>query len=180
MVNCRQAILSIVLSYTLGFILVGQSSDDRTSREQSLFSAEDDTVERPVKIPSSVLELLARDELIVRYLRSQGKSPDELTGEPFLASAIHLDGPAEIDLIATGTGRLRGNVATFWVFQPTHEGYRLVLHAVGHDLKVLRSRWKGYREIETASPIAGSASLALYRFDGQNYRLAVARSESIR
>lgn len=115
----------------------------------------------------------------VPYLKAQGKSPDELTTESFLASEIHLDGPHEIDLIATGIGRLRGNAAAFWVFQPSSRGYRLILLAVGHGFRVLDTRSKGYRDIETASPIAGTAYIARYRFDGNHYRLYRTKSEPI-
>lgn len=116
--NWKQAILSVVISSILGVASIGQSSKEPAAEEQSLFGAEDDTVEKPVNLPTRVLQILAKDEHVAQYLKAQGQSPDELTTESFLASEIHLDGPHEIDLIATGIGRLRGNAAAFWVFQP--------------------------------------------------------------
>ncbi len=149
-------------------------------KDQSLFSAEDETVQRPVAIPEDALQILRNDDQVLQYLKAEGKSPDELTTESFLASEIHLDGPDEKDLIVVGADRLRGaNVATFWIFRKSSQSYQLILKAAAHDLRVQKVRSKGYRDIETASPIAGTAHIDVYRFDGKQYRLYRSKSQPI-
>jgi len=156
-----------------------QTTGKNPVKEQSMFGAEDETVDRPVNVPGGALEILRKDEWVLQYLKAEGKSPDQLTSEPFLASEIHLDGPKEIDLIVTGTGRLRGNVATFWVFRKLPEGCRLVLKATAQSLVVRRDRWKGFRNMSVGSPIAGLSVEVFYRFDGKQYRYYRKKSEPI-
>jgi len=145
-----------------------------------LFSAEDTATEHSVVLPEDVLKVLRRDEQIVRTLKAEEKSADELTTESFLASEVHLDGPSEVDLVVIGEGRLRGaNVVTFWVFRKSGQGYALVLKTTAHDLKIQTARWKGFRNIETASLIAGIAQVDIFRFDGTQYRHYRSKSKPI-
>ncbi len=177
--NVTLSLASILTTLTIGSAWATQNTEKPSIPEQTLFGAEDDAVERPVKLPKTVLQILAKNEHVIQYLKAERKSPDELTTESFLASEIHLDGANETDLIATGIGLLRGNVATFWVFQPSPHGYKIILHTVAHDLRVLNTRSKGYRDIETGSPIAGTAQMAVYCFDRTRYRLCRTKSELI-
>lgn len=150
-------------------------------KEQSLFSAEDQTADSPIKLPDGALEILRRDEQVLRFLAAEDKSPQDLTTELFLASEIHLDGHEETDLIALGEGRLRGaNVVTFWVFRKLPNGYRLVLKTTAAGLRVERTKSKGFRNISTASPIAGSSVETFYTFDGKEYKQFRTRSEPIK
>jgi hypothetical protein len=178
-VNFARSLATIVTILTIGSARPAQNSEKIPMPEQTLFGAEDNAMEKPVNLPKTVLQILAKDDLVIQYLKAEEKSPDELTTESFLASEIHLDGPNEIDLIATGIGRLRGNVATFWVFQPSPHGYKVTLRTVAQGLRVLDTRSKGYRDIQTGSPIAGSAHVAVYCFDRTRYRLCKTKSEPI-
>jgi hypothetical protein len=158
-----------------------QTPGRKPDYEQTLFSAEDESPERPVKLSDGVLELLRKDEQVLRYLAVAQKSADELTTESFLASEVHLDGPTEVDLIVMGDGRLRGaNVATFWIFRKLPEGYRLVFKIATFGLTVERSRWKGLRNISIASPIAGYSVENFFRFNGEKYEHFRTKSELIK
>jgi len=173
----------IVLALTL--TTFSDAGDAQTAarpriKEQSLFGAEEEAVDRPVKVPDGALDILRKDEQVVRYLESEQKSPDELTTEEFLASEIHLNGRDEVDLVVMGGGHLRGaNVITFWVFRRLREDYKLVLKVAANGLKVQTALWKGFRNISTATPIAGSAVEMLYRFDGERYVRYREKSEPI-
>jgi len=172
-------LLALIIITSSAFIKA-QTLDKTPVMEQSVFSAEDQTLDRPVKVPAGALEILRKDERVLQYLEAERKSPAQLTSEPFLASEIHLDGSEETDLIVIGIGWLRGNVATFWVFRKLPEGYRLALKATGHGLIVQRARWKGFRNISTGSPIAGSSVEVIYRFDGKKYHEFRTSSEPIK
>jgi hypothetical protein len=146
--------------------------------EQRQFSAEDEGVKRPVAIPDDVLTILSKDEFIRDVLEDEKPPAGKLPQAWFSASAIHLGGPDEIDLVVLGEGRLRGaNVITFWVFRPTPHGHELVLTAPAHDLIVKNTRWKGYREIELLCATAVQLSSVLFRWDGRKYIVFQKKSE---
>lgn len=173
--------LLALVAITFSAPIEAQSREEKPVNEQSLFGAEKETLDRPVKVPNGALEILRKDEQVLRYLNSERESTHELTTESFLASEIHLDGQEEIDLIVIGKGRLRGaNVVTFWIFRKLREGYCLVLKTTATGLRVGRARWKGLRSISTASPIAGSSVEAFYRFDGKKYQQFRTKSEPIK
>jgi hypothetical protein len=171
----------VALVVIISPVLIGApTADNKPRKEQSLFGAEDETVDRPVKVSDSTLEVLRKDEWVLQFLKMENKSPDQLSSESFLASEIHLDGPRENDLIVTGIGRLRGNVATFWVFRNLPEGPQLVLKTTSQSLLVQSARWKGFRNISAASPIAGYSVETFFRFDGKKYQQFRRKSELIK
>jgi hypothetical protein len=166
----------------LTFVATAEAQEPRLrlSEEQSSFNAEEDKVNRAVPVPEGALQLLRSDEQILRYLSAKGESAGDLTTDAFLASEIHLNGPGEIDLIVIGRGRLRGaNVVTFWVIRKSAKKFTVILKTVAHDLRIQDDRWNGFRNIETASPIAGTASVVLYKFDGKRYKVFQTKSEHI-
>jgi hypothetical protein len=134
--------------------------------EQSIFGS-DSALERPVPIPKAAQSTLQR--------ALQAK-PDELTEDSLQVSKIHLDGPAEIDLIVVGQGA--GHAAPFYVLRPTTGGYRLILNSGGDSLTVLRSRSRGFRDIQVEGfAAAGEATTKItFRFDGREYKKAIERT----
>ncbi len=179
--SLKLLMLVAVVIITSSAPIEAQRPEKTSLKEQSLFGADDQTVDRPVKVPDGALEILRKDEQVLRYLDAEQKSAHELTAEAFLASEVHLDGPDETDLVVMGEDRLRGaNVVTFWVFRKVPEGYRLVLKSTATGLRVEHARWKGLRNISTGSPIAGSSVEVFYRFDGKKYQHYRGRSESIK
>jgi hypothetical protein len=149
--------------------------------EQQQFSAEDKGVQRPVSIPDDVLAILAKDKFVQRTVEYERPIDGKLPASWFSASAIHLGGPDEIDLVILGEGPLGGaNVITFWVFCATPHGYELVLTAPAHDLIVKNTRWKGYRQIEMSAETAVVFTSVLFRWDGRKYIEFREKSKQIR
>jgi hypothetical protein len=88
----------------------------------------------------------------------------------FSASVIHLAGTKEQDLIVQARRPLSGaNVDTFWVIRRTPDGPVVVLTAQAHDLQVMKTRWKGFRNIELFSTTAVECSTVQLRFSGSKY-----------
>jgi hypothetical protein len=149
-----------------------QRPSKESPREQADFGADQEKLDRPVPVPDQV----------VQAIRDVDKAPpDELPAEWLLASGIHLDGPNEIDLIVLGTGGLRGaHTVPFWVFRKKQTGYELVLATGGDGLSVLKTRWKGFREINALGiGFAGrEITTVTYRFDGQHYQKFNEKTES--
>lgn len=172
---------------TLCVLILGGASlmwsaqaENGKSKEQLLFSAEDETFDHPLPIPRGVLEILRKDTQVLQYLEAVKKSPDELTGRPFLASQVHLDGPDELDLIVMGIDRLRGaNVATFWVFRSLNNQFELVLKITAHGLRVETSRWKGLRNIEAGTVTGSKVYIDVHKFDGTRYKLYHSKSTAM-
>jgi len=126
----------------------GQTASKQTVREQTHFSAEDEDVHHPVTIPDEAWEILKHDKSTKVYL-DEGSSPAERQRSWFSAALVHLQNASKTDYVVQAKGPLRGaNVNTFWVFQDTPNGMKLVLTAPVHDLSILSSRWNGVRTIE--------------------------------
>jgi hypothetical protein len=138
--------------------------------EQVHFSAEDTSVKRPVPIPDQVLAILKEEEKVRDGLEDEGIPTEQIPLSWFSASTIHLSSSNQVDLVVMGQGPLRGaNVIPFWVFISTTRGYQLVLTASEHDLIVMNTRWRGYREIELIYGSAAQVSSVVCRFNGQRY-----------
>lgn len=142
----------------------------RLPLEQTDFSAEDDSVHKPVEIPADVMAILGKDEMVRHVLDYENVPVEKLSTSWFSASAIHLSGPNEMDLVVVGKPPLAGgNTVPFWIFLATSRGYQLVLMQSAHDLTVKNTRWKGYREIEASAESAVEFYSAMFRFDGNQY-----------
>lgn len=151
------------------------------SLEQSVFSAEDDAVKKPVAIPDDVLAILVKDEMVSRALEDENLAAEKIPLSWFSASTIHLSKSRETDFVVMARGPLAGgNVVTFWVFRGTPHGHELVLAAPMHDLIVKNTRWNGYRDVELASMSAVKISTVLCRFDGKRYVKYKSKTEDIR
>ena len=154
------------------------AAPSQTKAEQTAFSAEDDGVKHPVKVPDSLIRILAQSDALREFLKDlpgHGLPPEWLS-----ASEIHL-APAENDLVVMGTGQLRGaNVTTFWIFAPVAGGFNLLLEAVGHDLIVKNSRSNGYRDISILAATAVELTEVRFKYEGKGYRKARAKVEKVR
>jgi hypothetical protein len=151
-------------------------------QEQSQFSAEQEDVgipiRRPVSLPDAALQVLRNDKRVALCLERENL-PSGIPVRWFIASEIHLDGPDEIDLVvqprmlrdapAENRCLFGANIAPFWVLRKTAQAYTVVLEIDAHDLSVLNTRWKRYRNIEAYAMTAGDVHSILYRFDGQKY-----------
>jgi hypothetical protein len=185
-------ILTMLVADSIGGALARNSKNDQKT-EQTVFDAEPDSgemhVKRPVEIPDSALEVL-RDTLsrgTVNCLKSRGTTPEQVPASWFLASAVHLGGPNEVDLIVLpnvpnvakpgtpGGCLLPANGAPFWVLGPgiASERYGLLLATYGLRLEVLDSQTNGYRDIQTGT----IRTALLYKFTVHQYQLAEKKTE---
>jgi len=175
----RKALLYLLIAQAVGCTAHPQNA---RNSEQRHFSMEQEIVpvRRPVNVPPEVLEILRRDELATRSGDAR-RPPSEIPATWFVGSEIHLNGPNEIDLVvlprlletvpAENAHLFGANVARFWVFRKTPTGYNLVFAESVHDLEVLLSRTKGYRDLRTTSATAVSVTILLFRFNGVKYDL---------
>ena len=165
---------NVVTLLLMAFVFwgIGALSQEKSgSQEQAQFSVEDDTVKSPISIPEEAWSVLRKDTSVLDVLADQNLSAEQLPKSWFTASAVHLSGSNERDLVVMGKGPLQGaNVTTFWVFAQRPEGLRLVLNAPAHDLVIKPMRWNGYKTIEIASATAVRLSKVTFRFDGNQYR----------
>lgn len=148
---------------------------------QENFSAEDEGVKRPVVLPSEVLELLSADDSVREQMKEGEPKLTELPQTWFSASEIQLGTTKTNDLIVQATGPLVGaNVVEFWVFIPTRAGWKLALMVPVHDLRVMRTRYRGYRKIEVSGATCCTIATARYRFDGSRYQQYFSKTEQIK
>ena len=76
--------------------------------EQLQFSAEDEGVKRPVKIPEEVLAILRKDKLVHNVLEDQELTAEKLPSAWFSAAECRLGSSRQKDLIVTAVGPLVG------------------------------------------------------------------------
>ncbi len=183
----------MLVANVIGASAVGQSSANDREPEQTIFDAEPDSggmlVKRPVEIPDSALQVL-RDTLtggIFNCLRARGTTPAQAPASWFQASAVHLNGPTEVDLIVLpnvldiakptnpGGCLLPAHCGPFWVLGPgiASGRYGLLLATYGLRLEVLNSRTNRYRDIQ----IGSARTTALYKFTVQQYHLAEKKTD---
>jgi len=173
------SLISLVAS-----IVSGQTRESQApppvAVEQRSFSAEDDHVTRPIKMPDAITRALARDTDIKQILTSENIAPDQMPPSWFLTSEVHLSGTDEKDILVIGSGPLLGaNVATFWVFRPEAGGFALILKAPAHNLNVKDTRSRGYHDIELISATADRVSQIVCRFDGSIYKRSTGSSTKV-
>ena len=153
-------------------------------QEQTSFGTEvvpgEQRVKRPVPVSDTILQILRTDDAVKSCLEYNPLPAGQSLGLWFIASEIHLDGPAEADLVVVP--RLRGEetlcfqsvegIGWFWIFRPTGSGYTLALKAAGNGLWVLKTRHNGYRDVQSGS--IGQAgrfvTTITFRFDRGQYR----------
>jgi hypothetical protein len=149
--------------------------------EQSRFSAEDESVQKPVAVPQDVLTALTRDSLVRAALKDRKIPAERIPASWFSASAIHLGNARETDLIVMAVRPVHGvNATKFWAFRPAASGHELVFTGGGHDLRVRNTRRNGYRDIEALGITMLKPWSDLYRFDGKRYIRYNEKVEEIR
>jgi hypothetical protein len=170
----------------------GQNPTNDQKQEQTVFDAEPDPdvmhISKPVEIPDSALEAL-RDTILggpANCLKSRGVTPEQASASWFLASAVHLNGPNEVDLVVLLNEPVLGNPKNpggcllpangnyFWVLGPGSASgrYRLLLESYGHRLEVLNSRTNRYRDIQIGFASTVGNAAALYKFTLSQYQRA--------
>jgi hypothetical protein len=171
--------LAVVLAITITRA-VGEAQQQQGSHvtEQTTFSIETGIV-RPVPLPDKVLQLPRKDEIAVESsvgCTDRGDGLDTLQAAWFVTSEVHLAGQDEIDLVILAANRcLNGaNVGPFCVARKTKQGYQLAWGTGGHNLKIMGTRWKGFRDIHRSTITTGKVFITTYRFDGQRSKSSTA------
>jgi hypothetical protein len=157
------------------YCLEAEAQRGSKSHEQLHFSAEDETVHRPADIPQDAWKILQKDSYVQNVIENENLTAEQLPRSWFLASAVHLDGPQENDLLVIANDKLAGgNVVTFWLFMQTPKGIKLVLTAPAHDLFIKSSRSHGHRDI-----IMAGITEVILRYDGNQYRVSSSSNQLI-
>jgi hypothetical protein len=132
-------------------------------------------------VPDRVLKLLRQDKYVLSCL-APDESPDQILATWFVGSEIHLDSALEADLIVLPKNPclLGANIGPFWVFRRTSESYELALSVSAHDLEVLNTKCKGYRNIRIASMTVSTISTVVFQFDGTSYQQWQSKIEPIK
>lgn len=184
----RRACFILLLALSLCGVAGQSQQGDKTRQPEQLdFSMETEIVpiEKPVTLPEGALRLLEKEADVSSCMKDANLSPSQLPTSWFVGSKIHLDGPDEMDLIvlpsdleATQPKHPAPNAcffgpytAKFWVLRMTRNGYELALTVHTHSLGVLKTGWKGHRDIETTVSTLNGTTTTLFRFDGKQYKL---------
>jgi len=169
----------------------GQNPGNDQKQEQTAFEAEPDGdvmhISRPAEIPEGALKVL-RDlsRSPADCLKHDGVTPEQVPASWFIASAVHLNGPNEVDFVVLlnepaiahpdipGGCMLPANGNYFWVLGPESKSgkYRLLLKVYGHGLNVLNSRTNQYRDIQAGYASTAGGATMLYKFKLSQYQLA--------
>jgi hypothetical protein len=158
-----------------------QTAGGGSQREQSSFGTEEvpgiPLVKRPVPVPNAALQILNEDVDVKGCLSDTPLLPSDSFTSLFIGSDIHLDGHSESDLIVvpvpdSGCFHSATGISVFWVFRGTGEQYELVLKALGNGLGILKTKYNGYRIIETGiiRQAGRKYTTATFRFDGKHYQ----------
>lgn len=194
MTRRRLLLILLVCGSLFGDTLEAQTQTKVQQDEQTSFGAEATPgVKRPVEIPDSALQVL-RDTLTggtFNCLEAMGTTPEQAPASWFLASAVHLNGPNEVDLIVLpnelsiakgpnpGGCLLAAHGGPFWVLGPgiASGRYGLLLETYADRLEVLNSRTNRYRDIQTGSASTTGSTAQLYKFAVSQYQLAEKKTE---
>lgn len=139
--------------------------------EQTHFSAEDERVANPVKVPDNALAILREDAQVKGALDDAQLTATQLPQSWFSTSVIHLHNSIERDLFVEAEGPLVGaNIRQFWIFADTPGGMKLVANGAAHDVTIHRVRWRGYRIIELDSMTCCRLDTTWLRLENGKYR----------
>ena len=135
---------------------------------------------RPADIPQDAWKILQKDSYVQNVLDYENLTAEQLPRSWFLASAVHLDGPQENDLLVIANNKLMGaNVTTFWLFTQTPKGMKLVLTAPAHDLFIKSSRSHGHRDIHMVKMTGARILSTTFRYDGNQFRESSSSNQPI-
>jgi hypothetical protein len=168
-------ILTSILALT--FVSAAQGGT-KSGPPQTVFQIEEYDEEEskaPVKLPNDVLEILRRDERTRACLSTalwwEGQSAASITAEWFKALEADLNADALTDLVVKPDKLcLSGaNIAPFWVFLNTPQGYKLVLNVDALGIEVLKTKSHGAFDIRATKASAVQVFSGVFRFNGETY-----------
>jgi len=183
---CR-IIFCLAVAFSLVASVCAQKRKSVRRGEAQTYFGFEEQVKKPVKLPEDALALLIHlnKEELDRCFESdeeKGAKPDD-SSVYFAASEIDLNGDGRADLIVQPNPKTyclqRNSGIPFWIFVNGRTGYKLVYNDFAYDLGVLRTRTKGYRDIEISSHTIGENYIMKLKFNGSEYKLAESRTEKI-
>jgi hypothetical protein len=158
-----------------------QVAQDHAPQEQSTFTAENDQMDRPIKVPENVLQILGGDGHVANAMKTAGVGGSRPPADWFSASEIHLANQGELDIIVIGASRMRGaNINPFWLFRKIQGGYQLVLTTAAHELAVLDTKSDGFRDVRVYTMTADTVVTTTFKFNGRNYQRSDSKADSIK
>ncbi len=178
-----QALLCFAL--VLGSVAGPNGVSQTGKQEQSSFGSEEipgePLVKQPVPVPVAVSEILKGDEGVKSCLEDNPLPAGEKLSSWFIASAVHLSGSNETDLVVLANPQPGESyscfhsvtgISWFWVFRQDGRRYELLLRAACNGLKVLKTRNNGYRNLQTVTlgQAGGYLTTTSFRFDGKRYQ----------
>jgi len=150
------------------------------AHEQSVFAMEGVPLSHSVDLPRSALQVMRENTFVLSCLE-KGQSSEDIPGDWFVASEVHLRATQETDLLvmprdtsesaANNACLFHAHSMPFWVLIKSKTGYTLALEEHVQALRVLSSVSNGYRDIETKLSNLNESTTWVFRFDGHRYVL---------
>lgn len=148
------------------------------SHQQLTFAMEGVPLSHLLDLPKNALQVIRKNTFVLSCLAA-GLSPEDIPGEWFVASEVHLRDTKEADLLvvprqstqspADNACLFHAHSMPFWILIRNKTGYTVVLEEHVQILRVLPSTSKGYRNIETQLSNLNESTTWLFRFDGDQY-----------
>jgi hypothetical protein len=138
-------------------------------------------VKHPISLSDADLVALRKATPVEQKI--PGLEPEELTPsipratrDGLEAAVIHLNGPAERDLIVTGSGRryISGQapywtVAPFWVIREERDGPQVILAILTRGLEIGRFNHQGLADLEAWRDTGMGGLRTFLQFNGDKY-----------
>ena len=165
---------SPALSALLLFFWMGATAQ-QAPVVQRVFSLEE-PFQNPAPVPTEVVTGIL-DEM---HHQEGGKDCAENVQTSWLSAtmlALNPAGPPAL-LVKSENDCLNGvNIDAVWIFLKRPAGYRMILSASGLSLEILKTRTRGYLDVEVASLVHGGRHTVYlkYCFKGGEYQLASTR-----
>jgi len=184
--DTRGLLTSLILFLTSAPLLQSQNAARTRGPEQSSFGGEEvpgiPFLQRPVRLPRAVLQILKEEATVMGCLTSNGLPLDHPIATWFVAATVHLDGQHERDLVVLPSPRAHNpdygcfhsasGIQSIWLFRRVGKQYNLVLTTTGNGINILPDRHSGFRDIQSGT--IGSAgriiTTVIFHFDGNQYQ----------
>lgn len=172
MLTKRIALILLILCLVQPVFSHRPQNSRRDVVEQREFNIEQNP-DRPAKIPDAILPLLKKDEQVRKCLQEETSNRNSIRAW-FKASTVHLVRSRAADFVVQDSENaplclMGANIGPIWLFRNTGNKYELVLKAYTHNLKILRTRTRGYHDISIEAPTAVKILAAVYKFNGARY-----------
>jgi len=181
-----RALLSTLFLLCCFALPLDSQTGQAREQEQSSFGGEEVAgipfLQRPVRLPRAVLQILKEEATVKGCLTSNGLPLDHPIASWFVAATVHLGGPDERDLVVLPNPRSHtpdflcfhsaSGIQSIWLFRRIGKQYHLVLTTTGNGISILPDRHFGFRDIQSGT--IGSAgrlvTTVIFHFDGNQYQ----------